>query len=105
MEYQKRLNEETKALNEKLNKLENKRANSIEIAARGKGSRVCKEINKQSLFPGCVEHFENERMQIRVTNKVTRGIPQNDFSHILFWDEIGNWYPCDSQIERELMSH
>lgn len=105
VEYQKRLNEETKALNEKLNKLENKRANSIEIAARGKGSRVCKEINKQSFFTGFVEQFENERMQIRVTNKVTRGIPQNDFSPILFWDEIGNWYPCDSQIERELMSH
>lgn len=97
--------QEIKSQNALIRKQEEKRANAMEVMARGLGSRVCKKISTHSIFTGFVEQFEKDRMQIRVTDKQTAGFSQNGFTPTLFWDEISNWYPCDSQTERELRSN
>ena len=87
------------------NEWNTQKSNADSIIARGTGGRVCKKSGTHSLFTGFVEQFEKERMQIRVVDKLTSGFSQNGFTPVYVWDEIGNWSPCDTQTERELLSH
>lgn len=97
--------EAVKTLGNNLRKLYEKKSNADSIIARGTGGRVCKKSGTHSLFTGFVEQFEKERMQIRVVDKLTSGFSQNGFTPVYVWDEVGNWSPCDTQTERELLSH
>ena len=95
--------EAAKTMDAKLRMLDEKKFHADSIKFRGTGSRVCKKSGTYAFFTGFVEQFEKDRMQIRVVDKLTSGFSQNGFTPIHIWDEVGNWYPCDTKTERELL--
>lgn len=76
----------------------------MQIEARGIGSRVCKKTTEFVMYTGFVEKFDQDRMQVRVTEKLISNFHDNGFSPSIIWDKTSNWAPCNSKNEQEVMS-
>lgn len=87
---------EAQRLEEQQKKQAENERNAKQIEARGIGSRVCKKTNYYTTYTGFVEQIDQDRMRVRVTEKLVSRYHDNSFRQTTMWDKTSNWTACDS---------